>query len=124
MSFCSSSCGCIIREQEKILRQNLKDQKSNHVFTFIGTLCASYKLCCECKAGLKGGEVKKSETSLMGYGLFADEDIAKGTYIIRYRGEILDEIDNNTNNDYVAVVKYEIKRQRKTCLKGCMQYIK
>jgi hypothetical protein len=37
--------------------------------------------------GLKGKQVEKRMTSTMGYGLFACEDIAKGTYIIRYTGK-------------------------------------
>ena len=50
-------------------------------------LCETHKQCEHCVMGLKGKQVEKRMTSTMGYGLFACEDIAKGTYIIRYTGK-------------------------------------
>ena len=77
----------------------------------IGMLYEKYKNCCDCRNGLIDKKVEKRVTLYMGMGLFACENITKGTYIIKYKGEHLDTFKPD-DCDYVAEVEYENKRER------------
>jgi hypothetical protein len=82
----------------------------------IGVECKFNKSACiECDEGCKGGDkcknrniqnggykkVKVGDTNGKGEGLFADEDIKKGKYIIKYVGQI-----KYSNNESIYYMKY------------------
>ena len=87
----------------------------------IGYMCDNYMKCEGCQEGSSGKSVTVRETVLMGKGLFADQNIKAGEYIVPYDGKKTDKKPKGRNN-YIAEIKYpENAVVQKTCYVNAMK---
>jgi hypothetical protein len=76
-----------MRRRSKRKKKNLSSRRNQCLSNALEVVC--HDPCKTCKRRFKHetGWVYKKESPIQGYGLFANRDIPKNTFLIRYRGE-------------------------------------